>query len=431
MIKRFTTEAELTAAGLPTNESRVALVSETNRTAIDGVNVLRDVPGDGDAVFEDTAGEVYKVAYDTINKALLPSDWTLRGYAFGVSGQKFKVLESGGVNNTWLACWQYTITAIASTSISIGLRMSNAYGSWTDVPITLTSAAINATSAAEISAAIAAKAAEVETTKLTYHAFLANEENLPDENGDRIVVQVDSCNSYQQYDVRGTGCTIALSVWGDMPASTAFWRKTGLSTYWGFMNVARGVAYYTTNGITPTANIPLTNRDIVKLSEFNTSEFCAALRARYSSYREYIADNALMWPHPTYGVFALPSAREMTERWGNKTFVKKDGAVAYKFPALHYGLTVGGGTGKFAVGKWSLPGVAEGVEFMRDEALAKIAEAQRRMGTTILNDSTDRWFAQRYYANSAWSFSGHYGSLNGSNVTSSGRCQATLEIDLK
>ena len=53
------------------------------------------------------------------------------------------------------------------------------------------------------------------------------------------------------------------------------------------------------------------------------------------------------------------------------------------------------------------------------------------MGTTAINNSTPRWFAQRYDVNSAWIFYGAGGSLSTYHVHYTIRCQAValLKID--
>ena len=138
-----------------------------------------------------------------------------------------------------------------------------------------------------------------------------------------------------------------------------------------------------------------------------------------------------MWPHPDYGVFSLMDAKEMTRRYANVKFYKKNGDEAWKFPALHYGATVGYGTGKFAVGNWWLSDVTDGTEYMDDTVIAKLQDAQTRMGTTVIANNVNRWFARRGNANNAWIFSGSYGTLSYTSVYYTIRCQAVTLIDLK
>ena len=434
MIKRYPTPEAYAAAGIPTDESRVAQIEQSNEILIDGVNVVVPVPGDGDAVFEDAEGNPRFVRYDTINKSLLDPSWTHIGFAFGCNGRSVHVMakDENTAGLKWLNCWQYDITAISAATIKFYLHMKGDYAVWVPIEVTLSDSSngyINATSAAEITAALeaAGNTGNVGYANHGYWAYLAT---------DKIVVQCDFCADYRQYQVSDgshalVGCTMALSVWEDMPASTAYWRKSGVSTYFAPMNLDKAVAYYSTNGKTPTANWALNATDFVNKTSFDTSAYCADLRAAYGTYRNYLAHSMVLFPAPKYGVFKLPDADEMTRRYANKTFTKKDGTTTdYKFPALRYGATIGYGTGKFAVGKWHLSDVPEGVLYMEDTTMAKLVEAQTRMNTTVLTNAATSWFARRSGAGAAWGFYQASGTLIGGSVYNAYRCRACTNLTI-
>ena len=436
MIQTFSNQDAYAAAGKPTDESRVALIEDINAVKIDGVNVLTDMPEDGDVVFEDTDDSIFYVKRTTVNKNLINASWTHTGFAFSNNGRQVKVLDKTFPSTTyqWLACWQYAITAISSTSITIKLRMAGDYANYVEIPVALTSAAINATTVSEVNAALeaAGNTGNVGYANHGYWAFLADANgNKVDSDGTQIIIQCDFNGNYQQFNVAGTGCTIALSVWGDMPANSNLYRSTNTSASSGVANVEKSVAYYGASGSTPTANVAVGAASLVNLTSFNTSSYCADLRAFYGTYENYIRANKVMWPHPDYGVFSLMDAKEMTRRYANVKFYKKNGDEAWKFPALHYGATVGYGTGKFAVGNWWLSDVTDGTEYMDDTVIAKLQDAQTRMGTTVIANNVRRWFARRYGADDAWVFSGNNGNLTNGYVNGTYRCQAVTLIDLK
>ena len=138
----------------------------------------------------------------------------------------------------------------------------------------------------------------------------------------------------------------------------------------------------------------------------------------------------VMWPHPKeYGLFAMIDADEMTRRYGSATFTKKGGDTDVKFPALNTATTVGYGLGKYAVGKWHLSDVTDGIEYMEDGTLAKLQEAQTRMNTTVITNSVTRWYARRNGANNAWNFNGTNGNLGTTSVYGAYRCQAVTLSD--
>ena len=430
MIKSFPTPAAYAAAGAPVDESRVAQIQSTGEIRIDGVNVLMDRPSDVCAVFEDPNGMVYYVRWDTIQKDRLSADWTHVGYTYGFDGKRTRVLDKNfpSASIQWLACWQYAITAISAAAIKFWLHMKGDYAAWVPIEVTLSDDSdgyMNATTVTEINAALeaAGNTGNVGYENHGYWAFL---------DGDHITVQCDFNGGYQQYQCSDgshalVGCTMALSVWEDMPASSAMFRKTGqVST--ATRNVAKAVAYYGASGTTPSANLPVNTTTYVKRVDFYTSEYCADLRAFYGTYEAYIAAQAVEpMQSPDYGFFALPDGQEAARRWGNATFTKKDGeTVAYKFPVIHYGLTVGYGSGKFATGKWFTD---DDAAFLEDSVLAKMQEAQRRMNTTVITNSVNRWLSRRNSANGGWNFGGSSGTLNYTNVTSASRVQAVTLID--
>ena len=430
MIKSFPTPAAYAAAGAPVDESRVAQIQSTGEIRIDGVNVLMDRPSDVCAVFEDPNGMVYYVRWDSIQKDRLSADWTHVGYSYGFDGKRTRVLDKNfpSASIQWLACWQYAITAISAAAIKFWLHMKGDYAAWVPIEVTLSDDSdgyMNATTVTEINAALeaAGNTGNVGYENHGYWAFL---------DGDHITVQCDFNGGYQQYQCSDgshalVGCTMALSVWEDMPASSAMFRKTGQVSS-ATRNVAKAVAYYGASGTTPSANLPVNTTTYVKRVDFYTSEYCADLRAFYGTYEAYIAAQAVEpMQSPDYGFFALPDGQEAARRWGNATFTKKDGeTVAYKFPVIHYGLTVGYGSGKFATGKWFTD---DDAAFLEDETLAKLQEAQRRMNTTVITNSVYRWLSRRYTASIGWVFGGFYGTLTSNYVNYADRVQAVTLID--
>lgn len=429
MIKTFPTPAAYAAAGAPVDESRVAQIQSTGEIRIDGVNVLMDRPSDVCAVFEDPNGAVYYVRWDTIQKDRLSADWTHVGYTYGFDGKRTRVLDKNFPSTAfqWLGCWQYAITAISAASIKFWLHMKGDYAAWVAIEVALSDSSdgyMNATTVAEINAALeaAGNAGNVGYENHGYWAFL---------DGDHITVQCDFNGGYQQYQCSDgshalVGCTMTLSVWGDMPAASAMFRKTGQVSS-AVRNVAKAVSYYGASGTTPSANLPVNTTTYVKRVDFYTSEYCADLRAFYGTYEAFIAAQAVEpLQSPDYGFFSLPDGQEAARRWGNATFTKKDGTDGIKFPAIHYGLTVGYGSGKFATGKWFTD---DDAAFLEDSVLAKMQEAQRRMNTTVITNSVGRWLSRRDSAGYGWSFSGSNGTLSNTNVAGATRCQAATLID--
>ena len=438
MIKQFDTVSEYEAATKSTQQSELAHIESTNEAYLNGVNVVTPQPKVGDAVFLDENNNVKYIDGDTVQQAYLPASWTHVGEVYERRGKLVGVLHKTGTSQKYLDVCQYGITAIASTTPAIQLRMSPDYAVNTQVDVTLTSAEINATSAAEISAAVAAKAAEVGDTK-DWWAYLADAEgNKVEEGGTQIVIQCDTCVDYRFYNVSATGCTIAHITWGDMPASNVYWHgERGFYTnYWGVMNIARTKAWATGSGRVPTAQEPVGpragNDAPVKPSAFAESEYCANLRSTYESYEDYLKKCYMVVSPQKYGCFALPSGKELTIKYALKTAPTKGGGTKYKFPFLYYCYNTTYGVDGLDYGDWFAPGVLEGTDMMLDATVNAVAATQRKVGgTTVLDNSTARWFAQRYHVNTAWFFSGDSGILYNPNVYSGFRAQAVTLLELK
>ncbi len=437
-IKSYNSKADYDAAVKPTTESQVSMIEATREIIVDGVNVVTTQPTVGDVVFLDDQNKViYVKGGSWIQKANIPSAWTHVGYVYFRKGRQVGVIHKDGADQKWLDVCQYAITAISSTTLAIKLRMSPDYAVDTTVDVTLTSTAIDATSAAEISAAVAAKAAQVGDTK-AWWAYLADANgNKVESDGTQIIIQCDTCVDYRFYIVSATGCTIAHITLGDMPESSVYWRgERGYYTnYWGVMNIARTKAWATGSGRVPSAQEPVGpragNDAPVKPSEFTNSEYCANLRAAYASYEEYLEKCYMVVYPQKYGCFSLLIGKVMAEKYARTTAPTKAGGTKYKYPALYYGYNKSFGVDGLDFGDWHLPGVAEGTMLMKDETLAALAPSISKMGTTAINNSAHRWFAQRCNVNYAWFFYGNYGNLGYTYVNYGYRCQAValLEID--
>lgn len=443
-IKKVNNLSEYAAQPKSSTETTLTGVTDGNELRVDGINVRVGTPVLGDAVYADDNDYYFYRGGDCLNHALLAAaGLTAVGPVCGFLGGKAVVMNGTEADRKYADVLQYTITAITSTTPTINLRFRDTsksgqaqYDSNIAVTPTLTSTDINATTAAEISAAVAAKATEVGDTQ-AWWAYLADADgNKVDEGGTCIVVQCDVWSNYQQYNVSGTGLTISFTTWGDMPANSWYKKLNGQTTNnRGLMNIARGAAYWSTNGRVPEADIAIgseaSNTDPVKREEFNTSAFCTAIRNHYKTYEAYLQGEFDI-PYPQkWGCFGLPHAKELTLKYALKTAPTKDGGNKYKFPAMYYAYSTTYGIDGLDYGDWYLQGVHEGVQFMDDGNISVINRTLSKMGKTTVSNGTHRWFAQRFNVYSAWFFSGNYGTLNNVSVPITFRARALALLNFK
>lgn len=424
---KYNTEAAYTAAGKPTDASRVALVTETNDAKIDGVNVITKQPTVGDVIFLDGNNNiVYLKGGDQLVKSLIPSDWTHVGYVFRRFGSKVAIINKDGSDEKYADVLQFTISAITDTAIAITVRNKN--GTSKTVNVTLTAAEISQTSADEINAAV--QAAEIDDQD--WWAYL-------NDAGDAIIVQCDTWSDYRQASCSMTGGTIAFTTWGDMPASDRYFKNDGGYTqYRGVMNVARTRSWASSNGRVPTEMEPIKVTGNVRpvqpaCFEDSTNEayqYTALIRAEYGTYDNYLRNGYGVAYPQKYGTFALPSDAELSVAYATLTAPTKGGSTKAKFPAMNACATVAYNNTALAAGKMYLPGSLLGCYLMDDDTLAALAPSISKMGTTAINNSTNRWLAERYSVFSARNFGSQDGHLGFINVYFKILVQAVTLLDL-
>ena len=191
---------------------------------------------------------------------------------------------------------------------------------------------------------------------------------------------------------------------GNAYTNSSYLRKDGSVAYWqGVMNTAIGVAYWGSNGRTPTANEPVpaaNDTTPVTRAAFDSSEYCALLRQTYATYEAYIGEGMGVKFPQERGCFSLPSGKTITYTYNDSAH-----------PAFQYCAAIDYSVAGLSAGDWYLPGVYEGTALMRDRVLTKVAATMTKFGGAVPNNSTYRWFAQRYNTENAWLFLGGYGHL--------------------
>lgn len=419
-IEQYNDLANYNADGKPTTASRVANIKSGNLTKFDGINVpTTDTPMFGDAVYLDENGNKVAIRRDVYNRSLVPASWTYKGvfldYYKDGRWRTFLGNYSSLPTYKYADVLQYALTAITSTSLTLKLRIRDTsksgdaqYGTNINVPVTLTSTNFDATTVAEITAALEAKATEMGDT-VAWWCYLANDSNEKvDSDATRIVVQRDAWSNYQQYNCGCTGGTLTFVTWRDMPEASSYRKVNGKSTSnRGLMNFKGAASHWGTNGRTLSANVAVHSEagstDPMKLSEFQSSQYAADIRAYYKTYDAYLRGEFGIQALMKVGAFALPDGEALTAKYGPMMAPTKSGGTKAMYPALNWGYLQGG----------HLWDVTEGVLMMEDSNLSVINATQTKAGKVTLANSSLRWFAERYNAYTAWSFNGTYRTLNG------------------
>ena len=446
-IKSYPNKTAYSQAVKSAIESQVSMIETSREIIVDGVNVITTEPVPGDLLFLDESNnKVYIKGGAWIQKANIPTSWTHVGYVYIRRGHQVGVINKASADLKYADVLQYALTAITSTSLVLKLRIRDTsksgdaqYATAIDVAVTLTSTAFDATTVAEITAALEAKATQLGDTR-AWWCYLANDDNeMVEENATRIVVQCDTWNNWQEYSCGCTGGTLTFATWGDMPASDIYLKNDrGWTNYWGVMNRARTRAWATSNGRVPTSMEPIKqtgNPAPVKPSCFEDPNdagypYCADLRAAYGTYDGYLKNGfGVMYPQKL-GTFALPGAHDLSMKYARAAAPTKAGGTKYKYPAFKACYDVSYGVDGLDFGDWYLPSSFEGCHLMADETLAILAPSISKMGTTAINNATTRWFAERCNVGSARIFYGTHGILNYDGVYGTFRVQAVTLLDI-
>ena len=437
-IKNFPNKQAYDAAPKPTIESQVSMIETNREIIVDGVNVLTTEPVPSDAIFLDESNKIVFVKGGSwIQKAIIPSAWTWVGTVFFREGRQVAIVHKTGADKKYADVVQFKLNDPtldgAEHTANIGVRVSTNYGANTTISYTYTATALSQVVTALNAAIDAAKTSDGWTNTLWAYIADADGNKVEDDaDATQIIVQFDTWDNYQQYNCAG----MTHITWGDMPASSVYFKQTaksGVSTdNGGAMNMARRIAYINSSSNTaaaPSANVPL-GAAMVRRTEFNTSPYCQLLRDTYGTYEGYVAGDQMVMCPQKYGSFALPSGKELCKKYGLLTATTKAGSTKAKFTAMYVTSNVSYDADGLRQGDWFLPGVVEGTRLMRDETLAVITPTITKMAGTAINDSTHRWFAQRYIASLARFFYGTYGTLSDGGAGSSARAQAVALLNI-
>ena len=437
MIELFENKNYYEHSGYPTDESRVSYIQDIDTVAVDGVNVITKDPQAGDAVlYRRGTGFVYMKGGRAFTRSAINSDNEFFGTVMGRIGNKALVLykEPRG-SFKYCQVVQFSLTKIEEgvKRIVLYLRMAGDYANYVNIEIDLDGvSAENGYINTEVVEIINRELEKAGNTGYIgydnhgYWAFLADADNIPThDNPDHICIQCDNWNDYRQYlcnnptIANGDGYDMIFTTFGGMPAASSYFKSNGkMTNYMAYLNFTKFRTYYSTNGSTPSDYVnPYSGGNVapVTTASFENSAYCSRLRAVYGNYDTYIKkEYQIRWPQ-AYSSFALPEAKDLSDYYADKTFIKKSGNHAFKFPALHAAAAVVFNPGwheSVGVGGFYLPGINEAVMIMDEDNLKKQASLAYITGETQFTNSAYRWYAQRCNVNIAWFYSGTDGSLN-------------------
>lgn len=390
--------------------SAVSLIASGNELIYDGVNVVvgKDAAAAGDcAVYDKTAGAIRFVKGETLSAAQLPESLTPLAVVYARQGDKVLIVS---LDNPTILLWAASYeVALSGFDLPAGgtivLKFSDTY----EKTITYTAGATLSDLAAAVNTALRtgevnlsvidhggwSAAADEATGRvvLTSNGYAKSWTTVEAVSGATLTTRTDDTN----YQVALTGLLL------DEGQTVEYVRrKNGVNATNVGCNFAKFLQYRSVNGAVPTSNVPLGSATIVNQASFETSEFCAELRAAYADYASYLFGEHMAEYPSAYGAM-LRDGRTNTAKIGRLRFTDIYGQSKPCYPAaaaaLEYGVAVEGATTGLEAGAWWLPSAEEVYLLIRDRVLTAddverdpVNRTLSRLGkATLLANATSYW----------------------------------------
>ena len=373
-----------------------------------GAFVEKDAAAVGDlAVYDKTAGAIRFVKGETLSAAQLPESLTPLAVVYARQGDKVLIVSLDNVASElrWAASYEVALSGFdLATGGTIVLRI----GSETEVSITY---AAGGTLADLVSATNTAF-----RTTLAYGSPLTSVDRggwaaVADDASGRMIITANGYMSWWATITVISGATMttrpenvdyqttitSVLIEGE---TEYIRRKNGVNATNVGCNFAKFLQYRSVNGAVPTSNVSLGSATIVNQASFETSEFCAELRAAYADYASYLFGEHMAEYPSAYGAM-LRDGRTNTAKIGRLRFTDIYGQSKPCYPAaaaaLEYGVAVEGATTGLEAGAWWLPSAEEVYLLMRDRVLVSTDVEKDPVNRTLLRLSKATCYGTGYY----------------------------------
>ena len=373
-----------------------------------GAFVGKDAATVGDlAVYDKTAGAIRFVKGETLSAAQLPESLTPLAVVYARQGDKVLIVSLDNVASElrWAASYEVALSGFdLATGGTIVLRI----GSETEVSITY---AAGGTLADLVSATNTAF-----RTTLAYGSPLTSVDRggwaaVADDASGRMIITANGYMSWWATITVISGATMttrpenvdyqttitSVLIEGE---TEYIRRKNGVNATNVGCNFAKFLQYRSVNGAVPTSNVSLGSATIVNQASFETSEFCAELRAAYADYASYLFGEHMAEYPSAYGAM-LRDGRTNTAKIGRLRFTDIYGQSKPCYPAaaaaLEYGVAVEGATTGLEAGAWWLPSAEEVYLLMRDRVLVSTDVEKDPVNRTLLRLSKATCYGTGYY----------------------------------
>lgn len=440
MIKTYPSKAAYEAADKSVMESTVSLIENTNRIAINGVNVVVDDPKVGDIVCYDEDRKIKFIALDTFQAGTFPAAWETVGVVAMRKGRQVWIVSKESKEHKFMEVYPYVVTGyeLDGGEHTAQLRLHGK-------PTTETFY-------------------EFKYTASTVDEFVTSLQQLLTTNGEtgwsaykddegRVILQYDNYTSGEYYTstiTYATGLTLTAKVTVDCPQQPNFWRKCGNRGN-GVWHAAKAKEYFrsdlSSSAYNPTTDVSSVPTYPVCWPAFSgTSQYqedhCLWLRQQYCAdpahpteeeWERYIDDIVHIIPYMLAG--HAPKWRDgkaLSDPLKNITYRAADGSQKPLYQGINY-------CAQFLDGKGYLPSMSELIECFgnvtyglsgvdRDKSDA-INRALYAIGGTAVQCNSTFWLSGRGNASTGWVANG-MGIIDFNSFYSSRRCCPLALLEL-
>ena len=413
MIKTYPSKAAYEAAEKSVMESTVSLIENTNRIAINGVNVVVDDPKVGDIVCYDEDRKIKFIALDTFQAGTFPAAWETVGVVVLRKGNQVKIVSKTNETKKWMDVYPYIVSGYELDGMehSAQLRLHGK-------PTTETFYEFKFTASTVDEFVTALQLLLTTNGETDWSAYKDGE--------DRVILQYDNYTSAEYYTsaiTYATGLILTAKVTIDCSQQPNFWRKCG-NRGSGVWHAAKAKEYFRSD-LSSTAYNPASDVSSVPIYPVcwpafaGTSQYqedhCLWLRQQYCAdpahpteeeWERYIDDIVHIIPYMLAG--HAPKWRDgkaLSDPLKNITYRAADGSQKPLYQGINY-------CAQFLDGKGYLPSMSELIECFgnvtyglsgvdRDKSDA-INRALFAIGGTAVQCNSAFWLSGRAYAGTNW-----------------------------
>jgi len=392
-INKYASEAEYNSASHGSTPEVSKVSGSATPVRYDGMNTdTTGSPSVGDAVYLDPDDNVRFISWKNLVPGALGNGWYPVGVVINRFGRNVRIRYKNYKAYSVASAMFYKLSSQTSNNITFQVPSASQSTTLVELGATFTASKSLASDPSGFISELDSWLRLHQPGKngnpgmiLNWHAEYIN--NIP--------WLVCDCVNNSNINLACTGMTATITTYFQ-PQTTYFMTlpiKCGCDLDHGIIfnadaMIARGAVR------TPTSTVNLsTPGDPVTEDAFNNNEYCTALRAKYSTYMDYVCDRTLRCPTKSHAYFTAlhNKSYQLSHDMASCTFPNIDGVTTNYFQMCVWANAPDTSSRSAAVNasfKWYMPGVIEGYEYCCDRGTTMDDPVWSTMGKISDNQNT-------------------------------------------